>query len=68
MPKFVNHLRRQQMKPSTKRRIVDITINNILIGGIITAEPAWWAWPAVAALAMWNFYDGVTRCDLWRDN
>ena len=41
MPKFVNHLRRQQMKPSTKRRIVDITINNILIGGIITAEPAW---------------------------
>ena len=54
------------MKARTKRRIVYITINSILIGVIITAEPEWWAWPAVAALVMWNFYDGMTRCDLWR--
>ena len=40
------------MKARTKRRIVDITMNSILIGVIITAEPAWWAWPAVAALAV----------------
>ena len=49
------------MKAKTKRRIVDITMNSILTGVIITAEPAWWAWPAITALAVWNFYDGMTR-------
>ena len=54
------------MKARTKRRIVDWLISTVAVGAIITSEPAWWAWPAVVALVVWNFYDGMTRRDLSR--